>query len=88
MIIFRAKYFSRRDKFSDNLRNEFEPDTKTLGGKKIVIRTRPSNEFTKQYNTSTNTIRSKVDGYVKELRKNPLSRFEDAGNSTGHTLSS
>lgn len=85
MIILRHKLFSRRDIFSDNLRNEFEPDNKTLGGRKLIIKIERADEFKEQYNTSTLTVRSKVDKYIKQLKTIPISRFENAGDSEADT---
>jgi len=85
MIIFRLKEidFSRRDEFPNKLREAFDsPDpVKT----KIIVNIERTSEFDNQYKKSMPGVRARIDNYIKELKKNPLSRFEDAGNSFADT---
>lgn len=86
-IISKLKLFSRRDVFPNSLRKEFELDDKLVEKceGRILIDIQQTDEYKKQYKQVRGTNKEIIDKYVKELRKDDKTWFEDNGDNSADT---
>lgn len=86
-IISKLKLFSRRDVFPNSLRKEFELDDKLVEKceGRILIDIQQTDEYKKQYKQVRGTNKEIIDKYVKELRKDDRTWFEDNGDNSADT---
>ena len=78
MIILRTKYFSRRDIFSKELKDEFSLNFDLLNkAEDLTIDVVPTNTFTKQFKKTLFKDADKINKFKKSLKKYPMTWFND-----------
>lgn len=89
MIILRrlTKLFARRDVFPNELKKIYYPilnNIENINDVEFNIKVEKSNQFNQQYKKNFSN-QTRIDNFIKELKSNPLSRFEDAGDNFADT---